>query len=477
MAETTTKTLTTLEKLENAKIKKTEGNELFKHQEYSKAIRLYHEAILFLRGLDSSKIDGIGAMASAGSSTPKIPQEVLDEIKLNLVACYSNLAACQLKLSNWTGAERNSSEALKQDPENAKALFRRGQANFEMGNLNKAENDFQAANKINPSDSGPVIWLKKIEEWNKELEAKQKKELRAFLKFEKAKMKSQRGVPWSNQDEWAKVFTFLFSSHTSDMQRGVNRVKAWSSRSKVPLAIESTATFIEIQLRDPHFCFNTLLSDHELRLLYSIAFIRFVNSMVDSYQIKVYAVSVAALANKIGLPGYFVDLRHQATHDELPSLDVLRSAGVRALQWLHDHYWLLQKREVDNTAIVVETKGSKNVEPVTKRGWEKLTKGKPCAVGAVDGQSFDDLDLGEIPMDLDYQGGLLVDFEAHNLGVGMLKIPLVKVDVEPRGGLEFEITGPPKDIEDQDNGVEFMEMEDGSESDELYNSEDEGESD
>ena len=35
----------------------------------------------------------------------------------------------------------------------------------------------------------------------------------------------------------------------------------------------------------------------------------------------------------------FVDLRHEATHGEMPSLRVLREACQRALQWLWDHHW------------------------------------------------------------------------------------------------------------------------------------------
>lgn len=45
------------------------------------------------------------------------------------------------------------------------------------------------------------------------------------------------------------------------------------------------------------------------------------------------------IAEAIGLPASFVDIRHQATHQDLPSLVVLRSATHRALAWLWDHYW------------------------------------------------------------------------------------------------------------------------------------------
>lgn len=44
-------------------------------------------------------------------------------------------------------------------------------------------------------------------------------------------------------------------------------------------------------------------------------------------------------AQKIGLPALFVDLRHEATHGDMPNLTNLRSAAERALGWLWEDYW------------------------------------------------------------------------------------------------------------------------------------------
>ncbi|KAI9870484.1 MAG: rRNA-processing protein las1 [Pleopsidium flavum] len=44
-------------------------------------------------------------------------------------------------------------------------------------------------------------------------------------------------------------------------------------------------------------------------------------------------------AREIGLPASFVELRHQATHEELPALLVLRQAATRSLHWLWQYYW------------------------------------------------------------------------------------------------------------------------------------------
>jgi hydroxyacylglutathione hydrolase len=46
-----------------------------------------------------------------------------------------------------------------------------------------------------------------------------------------------------------------------------------------------------------------------------------------------------SIAKTIGLPATFVELRHQATHEQLPSLAKLRAAARKALAWIWDYYW------------------------------------------------------------------------------------------------------------------------------------------
>jgi len=65
----------------------------------------------------------------------------------------------------------------------------------------------------------------------------------------------------------------------------------------------------------------------------------FVTGLLDSQQESKYKVSMYAKAQEIGLPALFVDLRHEATHGDMPSLTNLRSAAQRALQWLWSDYW------------------------------------------------------------------------------------------------------------------------------------------
>jgi ribosomal biogenesis protein LAS1 len=66
---------------------------------------------------------------------------------------------------------------------------------------------------------------------------------------------------------------------------------------------------------------------------------RFVTGLLDGHQDKQRKLSMYSVAKTIGLPATFVELRHQATHEQLPSLAKLRSAARKALTWIWEYYW------------------------------------------------------------------------------------------------------------------------------------------
>jgi ribosomal biogenesis protein LAS1 len=94
---------------------------------------------------------------------------------------------------------------------------------------------------------------------------------------------------------------------------------------------------------------TTVLQDHEningrfwlsVRQSYAAALIRLVNGLVDPLQQGPYARSIASIAAQLGLPAWLVELRHAATHEDLPSLELLREAAKESLTWLLHHYFL-----------------------------------------------------------------------------------------------------------------------------------------
>jgi ribosomal biogenesis protein LAS1 len=77
-------------------------------------------------------------------------------------------------------------------------------------------------------------------------------------------------------------------------------------------------------------------------------------------------MSMYAIAKSIGLPATYVELRHQATHEELPSLSKLRGGAQKALKWIWDYYWINlteAKHEVENDdckALVAKYASARN---------------------------------------------------------------------------------------------------------------------
>lgn len=150
-------------------------------------------------------------------------------------------------------------------------------------------------------------------------------------------------IPFANWDEWIAIRNDLYSTSIFARLAAIERVSAWRRRGSVPHSMDMTAQFVDIMLKDPHFGYHELTLQHydteNIQLLYSIIVVRAVNGLVDPNQQGYYAQSVLSLAEKLKLPGWIVELRHDATHNRLPSLSVLRAACSFMLQWFQTNYW------------------------------------------------------------------------------------------------------------------------------------------
>lgn len=61
--------------------------------------------------------------------------------------------------------------------------------------------------------------------------------------------------------------------------------------------------------------------------------------LLDSHQSTKRKRSMYTVARELGLPASYVELRHQATHEELPGRRRLREAVRGALKWIWERYW------------------------------------------------------------------------------------------------------------------------------------------
>ena len=105
---------------------------------------------------------------------------------------------------------------------------------------------------------------------------------------------------------------------------------AWKLRSNLPHAVESTALLVDAILHHD-LTHNSIFS---IRAVYSAAFTRFVTGFCDigrNRERTLEPSSMLEIAKQIGMPVEFVALRHEATHEELPSVQRL----VAAVSYTH----------------------------------------------------------------------------------------------------------------------------------------------
>ncbi|KAL8418332.1 hypothetical protein RB594_001803 [Gaeumannomyces avenae] len=124
------------------------------------------------------------------------------------------------------------------------------------------------------------------------------------------------------------------ATRAEGQRRAVSRVSVWMQRGGCPHLVESTAMLVDAMLAD-----EASGGSYAVRGAYSTAFGRFVTGLLDSHQDKSHKMSMYSVAKTIGLPATFVELRHQAAHEQLPSLTRLRAGAAAGLDWIWEYYW------------------------------------------------------------------------------------------------------------------------------------------
>ncbi|CAM6089988.1 unnamed protein product [Calypogeia fissa] len=124
----------TPEKIETSIKKKEDGNALFKVGKYNRAAKKYERAAKLIE-YDSGFDD-----------------EQKKKAKVLKVTCNLNNAACKLKLKDHKEAVKLTTKVLEVEPQNVKALYRRGQAYIELYDLDVAEWDYKKALELDPQN-------------------------------------------------------------------------------------------------------------------------------------------------------------------------------------------------------------------------------------------------------------------------------------------------------------------------------------
>lgn len=131
-------TTTKEDKLRAPLIEKMNGNiVVYRQQDYERAIGYYSKALLALR------------LISGPQDTVIEDQETFDRLKkeVEIPTCL-NLGLAYLKVKDYQQAIKYSSQVLSEDPQNSKALYRRGYAYMSNGDLDLAKEDLKLAYEI-----------------------------------------------------------------------------------------------------------------------------------------------------------------------------------------------------------------------------------------------------------------------------------------------------------------------------------------
>ena len=105
-----------------------------------------------------------------------------------------------------------------------------------------------------------------------------------------------RQTPWSNWNEWYNVYQLAYSQSIEERKEAISWMKLWTSRGNNPTAVESTCSLIELLIL--YRSKSAQITQSVLRLLFSMALVRFVNGIVDQSQRATFALSVNIFFNK-----------------------------------------------------------------------------------------------------------------------------------------------------------------------------------
>eukprot|EP00980_Cylindrotheca_fusiformis_P028379 scaffold22596_cov131-Cylindrotheca_fusiformis.AAC.8 len=181
--------------------------------------------------------------------------------------------------------------------------------------------------------------------------ARTKRRLTRHIKDNKRLRRCTKITPW--RDMWElesvgrallTVFEPVESGAVMAVEEAFQTVAVWKARSNamegLPHAVESTFHLAHVYWRD-NIDPNSSMSITELRLSYSSAIVRTINGFADTLQQQRFAASsVSLLCAQLGIPAWIVDIRHEASHNVLPTLSVLRLATSTLIAFLKNEFWI-----------------------------------------------------------------------------------------------------------------------------------------
>lgn len=183
--------------------KRLRGNFWMKRQEYNLAIQSYRRALEYL---DESE-GGITNPTESGNLEPTNAE--LQELLEDRMKVYNNLALAQLKIAAYDAALKSVDHVLQCQPNNAKALFRKGKILDAKGDTQGAISFLQKAATIDEDDKLIQSELSKLILKSKR-EARNEKDLYQKMLGHAQKLEQKtKAAPITQNRETSKLSSFF----------------------------------------------------------------------------------------------------------------------------------------------------------------------------------------------------------------------------------------------------------------------------
>jgi len=214
------------QKVEQARILKDKGTIFFKEGKFDMASNKYNKIIELLEHEISLK------------------DEKENERKSLLQAGRLNLAMCSLKQSKWIEARNLCDKVLEENPEVAKAYFRRGEALFNLNDHELAKRDFTKVLELDPENKAA---RNKVAICQHQIKAQRDKEKRTFAnmfdRFAQIDAKKEESAKLSEKpleiNEWDK--------NPEEMNNGSDPNSTTGMRKRNPANKEGNSDFISVK--------------------------------------------------------------------------------------------------------------------------------------------------------------------------------------------------------------------------------------
>lgn len=122
-------------------------------------------------------------------------------------------------------------------------------------------------------------------------------------------------------------------------RRAFATILAWEARDpNLPSALLCLKELLIGRLSQLNKTSNAVDHMYTYQTSLSMNIVRFVNFITEPYQKNIKAKPVKTIATEIGLPDWIVNLRHNATHYNLPSIEILEKALDYLFDWIKERY-------------------------------------------------------------------------------------------------------------------------------------------